>query len=58
MTEEGKDGIAEPVLDDNVIYTLQQNAVQEPTELICLTPDCRIGWVELVLWLQTCHTNM
>lgn len=42
-TEDGKDAIAEPVLDDNVIYTLQRNAVQEPTELICLSPDVRIG---------------
>lgn len=42
-TEDGKDAIAEPVLDDNVIYTMQRNAVQEPTELICLSPDVRIG---------------
>jgi hypothetical protein len=42
-TEDDKDSIAEPVLDDHVIYTLQRNAVQEPTELICLSPDVRIG---------------
>lgn len=42
-TEDGKYAIAEPVLDDDVIYTLQRNAVQEPTELICLSPDVRIG---------------
>ncbi|TID21821.1 hypothetical protein E6O75_ATG05216 [Venturia nashicola] len=42
-TEANKDGIAEAVLDDNVICTLQRNAAQEPTELICLSPDVRIG---------------
>jgi hypothetical protein len=42
-TEDSRNSIAEPVLDDHVIYTLQQNAVQEPTELICLSPDVRIG---------------
>lgn len=42
-TEDGKDAIAEPVLDEMVMYTLQRNAVQESTELICLSPDVRIG---------------
>lgn len=42
-TEADKDGIVEAVLDEKVIYTLQRNAVQEATEVICLSPDIRIG---------------
>jgi hypothetical protein len=42
-----KDGstLAEPVIDDHVIYNSQRDAIMEPTELICLSPDVRIGLV-------------
>ncbi|QDS74657.1 hypothetical protein FKW77_009358 [Venturia effusa] len=42
-TEDGEGVIVKPVLDDDVICTMQRTAVQEPTELICLSPDVRIG---------------
>lgn len=35
--------LASAVLDDNVIYAKQKNARIEPTELVCLTTDVRIG---------------
>jgi hypothetical protein len=40
-----KDGptLAEPVIDDRLIHTSQRSAIMEPTELICLSPDVRIG---------------
>ncbi|KAF2431100.1 hypothetical protein EJ08DRAFT_632809 [Tothia fuscella] len=43
IPEKDKSGIAEPILDDKDIYNFQRNAAQEPTELICLSPDVRIG---------------
>ena len=38
-----KDGLARPVLDDNVVYTVQKSEMMEPTELICLQPEVRIA---------------
>ncbi|KIW01311.1 uncharacterized protein PV09_07347 [Verruconis gallopava] len=38
-----KKSLAEPVLDERLIYIEQRNAVQEPTSLICLSPDVRTG---------------
>ena len=40
-----KDSLAEPVVEDHVIYNSQRSAMQEPTELICLSPDVRMGYV-------------
>jgi TRAPP trafficking subunit Trs65 len=35
--------LARPILDDNVIYSFQKSEMMDPTELICLSPDVRIG---------------
>jgi hypothetical protein len=35
--------LARPILDDNVIYSLQKSEMMDPTELICLSPDVRMG---------------
>ena len=32
-----------PVVDDRALSQLQKGSIQEPTELICLSPDLRIG---------------
>jgi hypothetical protein len=41
--EKDRSIFAEPVIDDQVIYTSHRSAVMEPTELICLSPDVRVG---------------
>jgi hypothetical protein len=43
IPEKDKDTLAEAVLEDHTIFTSQRNAATEPTELICLSPDVRIG---------------
>jgi TRAPP trafficking subunit Trs65 len=35
--------IASPVLDENFVYTIHKNSISEPSELVCLTPDVKIG---------------
>jgi hypothetical protein len=35
--------LASPVLDDNFVYTIHKNSILEPSELVCLTPDVKIG---------------
>jgi hypothetical protein len=35
--------LANPVADDNVLYSMQKSGTMESTDLICLTPDVRIG---------------
>ncbi|TKA73696.1 hypothetical protein B0A49_03561 [Cryomyces minteri] len=41
--EHGADAMAEAVLDESVVYAMQKNGTQEPTGLVCLSPDVRIG---------------
>jgi hypothetical protein len=43
------DDFVEPVVDDRILYQTQKNAVQEPTGLLCLSPDVRIGYAFLSL---------
>jgi hypothetical protein len=38
-----KDGLARPVLDDNVVYSVQKSEMMDATELICLQPEVRIA---------------
>jgi hypothetical protein len=38
-----RDDFAEPVQDERLVYEKQKSAVQEPTALMCLSPDVRIG---------------
>jgi hypothetical protein len=40
-----KDSIPKPVVDDGVLAQLQRASIQDTTELICLSPDIRIGYV-------------
>ncbi|KAK5239919.1 hypothetical protein LTR16_011350, partial [Cryomyces antarcticus] len=35
--------MAEAVLDESIVYAMQKNGTQEPTGLVCLSPDVRIG---------------
>jgi hypothetical protein len=39
------DVVAQLVLDDHLVFALQRKAVQDTTELVCLSPDIRIGYV-------------
>ena len=41
----GKAGayLTNPVAEDNVLYSVHKSGIMEPTDLICLTPDVRIG---------------
>jgi hypothetical protein len=41
--EKNRHALAEPVMDDKMIYTSQRVGVMEPAELICLSSDVRIG---------------
>jgi hypothetical protein len=43
QSEKHGNTLAEPVIDDQIIYTSQRNAVMEPTDLICLSSDVRVG---------------
>jgi len=40
---DGAGAIAEAVVDENVLYGIQKNAMADPTELITLSTDVRIG---------------
>lgn len=44
--------VAQLVLEDRLVLALQRTAVQDTTELVCLSPDIRIGYVyaESHLW--------
>lgn len=42
-----KDSIPKPVADDHLLAQLQRSSIQDTTELICLSPDIRIGYVFL-----------
>jgi hypothetical protein len=44
----GKD-IAGPLMDENALYLLQRTSLMEPSDLICLSPDVRIGYVFTLL---------
>lgn len=46
-----KDSIPKPVVDDSVLAQLQRTSMQDTTELICLSPDIRIGYVFLSQWV-------
>ena len=35
--------MADPIVDENIIHALQKSAIIEPTELVCLSSDIRIG---------------
>ncbi|KAF1984733.1 hypothetical protein K402DRAFT_335957 [Aulographum hederae CBS 113979] len=48
-----QEAVAEAVLDESVVYALQKNAVMEPTELVCLSTDIRIG----PLAASACYTT-
>ena len=39
----GKQDLVDAVVDERAVFAAQRNAVQEPTGLICLSPDVRIG---------------
>lgn len=39
------EGLAEAVMDENIVYAVQKNAVMEPAEIVCLSTDVRIGYV-------------
>ncbi|EEH40891.1 hypothetical protein PAAG_02867 [Paracoccidioides lutzii Pb01] len=45
--------IAEAVTDENIVYAMQKSAIPYETELICLSPDVRIG----PLLPGTCHST-
>jgi hypothetical protein len=38
-------GVTQLVLEDHLVLTLQRAAVQDASELVCLSPDIRIGYV-------------
>ena len=38
-------GVAQLVLEDHLVLALHRTAVQDTTELVCLSPDIRIGYV-------------
>ncbi|KAJ4354669.1 uncharacterized protein N0V89_006406 [Didymosphaeria variabile] len=42
-----KELLANAVVDENIVYAKQKNARTETAELICLTTDIRIGYVQL-----------
>jgi hypothetical protein len=46
--DSARDSLADPVVDERILYSTQRNAVQECTELICLSPDVRIGYVSVI----------
>jgi TRAPP trafficking subunit Trs65 len=39
----GKSNLATPVVEENMLYAIQKSSILEPTELVCLTPDVKIG---------------
>ncbi|KAI1351444.1 TRAPP trafficking subunit Trs65-domain-containing protein [Xylaria sp. FL0043] len=45
--------VAEAILDDNVIHAIQSSSVVDNAELVCLSPDVRIG----PLAPGTCHAT-
>jgi len=42
---QSNDVVAQPVLEDHLVLALQRTGVQDTTELVCLSPDIRIGYV-------------
>ncbi|EZG06797.1 hypothetical protein H106_03747 [Trichophyton rubrum CBS 735.88] len=47
------DEVAEAVVDENIIYAMQQNAAPHETDLLCLSTDSKIG----PLHPGTCHST-
>ncbi|KAM5444130.1 hypothetical protein MferCBS31731_000647 [Microsporum ferrugineum] len=47
------DEVAEAVVDENIVYAMQQNAAPHETDLICLSTDSKIG----PLLPGTCHST-
>jgi hypothetical protein len=45
-----KKDVAAPWVDENVLYSVQKNALMESSDLICLSPDVRIGYVTCHVW--------
>ena len=41
--QQRRESIPKAIVDDRTLTQLQKESVQEPTELICLSPDLRIG---------------
>jgi hypothetical protein len=35
--------IADAVVDDNIIHAMQKNSAVEPTDIVCLSTDTRVG---------------
>ncbi|KAI9839976.1 MAG: hypothetical protein M1819_000168 [Sarea resinae] len=46
------DSIADAVVDENIVYAMQRNAIMEPAELVSLSTDVRVG----PLAPGACHT--
>lgn len=47
LRSDKKDPLASAVMDENIVYAKQKNARMESAELICLTTDIRIGYVDV-----------
>jgi hypothetical protein len=45
LGDRSKNWLVNPVVDDNVLYSVQKSDALEATELVCLTPDVRIGYI-------------
>ena len=39
----GRQDLADAIVDERAVFAAQRNAVQDPTGLICLSPDVRVG---------------
>jgi hypothetical protein len=46
------EALAAPLIDDNVLYSIHKNTILEPTDLVCLTPDIKLGYV-IILHYQS-----
>ncbi|EGE04858.1 hypothetical protein TEQG_04031 [Trichophyton equinum CBS 127.97] len=47
------DEVADAVIDENIVYAMQQNAAPHETDLLCLSTDSKIG----PLHPSTCHST-
>ncbi|KAI9734869.1 MAG: hypothetical protein M1834_001949 [Cirrosporium novae-zelandiae] len=45
--------LAEPVVDENIVFAVQRNSVAEPADLVCLTPEVKVG----PLYPSSCHVT-
>lgn len=42
-THSEKKDLAPTIVDENVLFAVHKNSILDPTELVCLTPDVKIG---------------